>query len=213
MFSTRAEWRKLKDAHGIPDGVCNFSMGERIESWHKKIAATNDYKAKLVAIDGLMKDYKTYEAALKTTKASKFKGKTPAEQAKNLKDTQTAVHSEITSLENFRSGNEERAFPLVALKKNLQVAKAKLGSIPKTDLQALKDFYSVEYRNTCGKWVKMALTQNPTGKLKTALESWEAAGHQIDHMVDNTADDDLPHIAQIYAACKMGVEGLALEIL
>lgn len=212
MLSKRSEWRTLKAKHGIPDGVCKFSMGERIESWHNKIAATKNYKEKLASIDGLMKDYKAYEAALKSTKPAKFGGKNPTEQAKNLKDTQTLVHSEIGLLENFRAGNAERAFPLEALKKNLGPARQKLNSLPKDDLQALKDFYSVEYRNTCGKWVKMALNENPTGKIKGALENWEKAGADIDHMVDHTDPNNHVEVAKIYATCKIGVEGLALAL-
>lgn len=215
MLTTRAEWRsKVKEKYGVPDKVCSFSMGEQIESWNKKMTAAGaDYKTKLVAVDGLLKDLRAYDAALKTVKPTKFKGKTLAEQTKNLKDTQAAVHTEVTTYEGVRNGTAALANPLDALKTNLAAARAKLNSIQKTDLHALQAFYSAEYRNECGKYVAMALKQNPTGKLKTALDNWVKAGDVIDDLVDNCLPTDLAKIAQIYAACKMGVEGLAVEML
>src|SRR5579863_6671650 len=119
MISTRAEWRKIKEKYGIPDGVCSFSMGERVESWHKKAAAATtakDFKARLAAIEALLKDMKTYEAALKNAKPAKFKGKTPSEQAQNHKDAQTEVHKEVTSLEGYRNGTAALANPMITLK-------------------------------------------------------------------------------------------------
>ncbi len=205
----------MKAKYGVPDGVCSFSMGERFESWNKKLAVATtakDQKARLAAVEGLLKDLKTYEAALKSAKPAKFKGKTPSEQAKSLKDTENAVHTETTTYQNLRSGIEALANPLGTLKTNLGAAKNKLNSIQKTDLQGLKDFYSDEYRNIVGKYVKMALAQKPAGKLKTALDAYVTAGEMIDHLVDNTANTDLPGIAKIYAACKMGIEGLSIEM-
>lgn len=212
MMTKRAEWRTLKAKHGIPDGVCKFSMGERIESWHQKLAAATsakDQNARLAAISGLLQDFKTYEAALNSTKPTKFKGKNPAEQAKNLNDTKAAVTNERKSCEGMRNGIEALAKPLVTLKANLVTIRAKLNNIQKDDLQALQDFYSSEYRNELGKFVKLAIAQKPTGKLKAALENYEKCGDLANDMLNKKGATDL---SKVYAAFKMGLEGLAAEL-
>jgi hypothetical protein len=212
LISTRTEWRKLKEKYGIPDNVCSFSMGERIELWNKKLAAAGagDYQGKVDAIDGLLKDLRAYDAALKSIKPTKFKGKTLAEQTKNLKDTQTAVHSEISSYDGVRNGNAALASPMTTLKTNLAAARAKFNTIHDTDVAALDAFYSAEYRNECGKFVALALTKNPTGKLKAALDNWKTAGDLVNSMLNSKTPTDPK---KVYAACKMGIEGLAAEIL
>ncbi|MCC6586166.1 MAG: hypothetical protein IT168_05555 [Bryobacterales bacterium] len=215
MMTTRAQWRTLKAKHGIPDGVCKFSMGERIEAWHKKLAAATtakDHAARLTAIDGLLADFRTYEAALKSTKADKFKGKTPTEQAKSLNDTKAAVQVERQSCEQMQKGISALAKPLVTLKTNLARIRAKLNNIKKDDGGALQEFYSSEYRNELGKFVKLALAQNPTGKLKAALENYKEAGDLANDLLNADGKTSTADLAKVYAAFKMGIEGLVSEV-
>ena len=215
MMTTRAEWRTLKAKHGIPDGVCKFSMGERIEAWHKKLAAATtakDHGARLKALEGLLADFKTYEAALKSIKPDKFKGKTPAEQTKNLNDTKAAVQVERIACDNMRMGVEALAKPLITLKTNLMRIRVKLSNIKKDDEDALQEFYSSEYRNELGKFVKLAQAQKPTGKLKAALDNYEKVGDLANDLLNAEGKTSATDLAKVYAAFKMGIEGLVSEV-
>lgn len=157
MLTSRDDWRKLKEKHGIPDGICKFSMGERVDQWKKKdgvAAAAKDFGARVTAIDALLKDMKTYEDALKSAKADKFKGKTPQEKAKNLQDTKTAFHKELTDLTGVRDNYSRLANPMDELKTRLAESKQKLANIAKTDMNALTSFYAQQIRNDVGLPVK-----------------------------------------------------------
>jgi len=82
-------------------------MGEKLEAWKEKEkdeAAQNakDFKARVVAVDTLLKDMKAYQAALGKTKSAKFKGKNPVEQAKMNSDPKIKVALEAYE----KQGNE-----------------------------------------------------------------------------------------------------------
>ncbi len=172
MLLNRNDWRKLKEKHGIPDAICSFSMGEKLDAWKKKDEAAQtakDFKARVVAIDALLKDMKTYQAALGKAKPAKFKGKNAAEQAKSLKDAQEEFKKELALLEGVRDNYNRLANPMVELQKQVKAAKAKLSTIAKNDMASLQHFYAQQIRNDVGLPVRQLAKMNPDAKTKAAL--------------------------------------------
>lgn len=212
MISSRDDFRKLKEKHGIPDGICKFSMGERIEQWTKKDAAAKnakDFAARVTGIDPLLKDMKTYDDALKSAKPDKFKGKTPQEKAKNLQEAKVAFHKELTDMTGLRDNWSRLANPLDELKTRLNESKQKLANIAKTDMNALATFYAQQIRNDVGLPVKQVLKLNSDPKVKMALEAYEKQADVINTLVNKTDPKDP---AKTWAACQLALAGLSFGL-
>lgn len=212
MLLSRADWRKLKEKHGIPDAVCSFSMGEKLDAWKKKDEAAQnakDFKGRVAAIDALLKDMKTYQAALAKAKPAKFKGKNPAEQAKSLKDAQDEFKKELGVLESVRDNYNRLANPMVELQNQVKAAKAKLLTIAKDDMALLTQFYAQQIRNDVGLPVRQVAKMNPDPKVKVALEAYEKQGNEINKLVNSTKAQDP---AKVWAGCQLALSGLAFAI-
>jgi hypothetical protein len=212
LLTTRDDWKKLKEKHGIPEGICSFSMGERVAGWKKKDeagAAAKDYKARLTAIEALLKDMKTYEDALKKAKPAKFKGKTPAEQAKNLQGSIPAFHKEITDLEGIKSNFSRLANPMAELQTQLKAARSTLAGIKKDDLPALIKFYGQQIRNDVGLPVIQVGKLNTDPKIKMALDAYVKQGDVLNGLCNTSKKQDP---AQIWSACQLALAGLAFGI-
>ena len=209
MLSSRDDWRKLKEKYGIPDGVCKFSMGERVDLWRKKDAAgsaAKDFKAKETAVDALLKDMKTYEDALKVAKPDKFKGKTAQEKTKNLQDAKVAFHKELTDITGIRDNYSRLANPMAELKTQLQKSKTQLATIRKDDIGALRTFYGQQIRNDVGLPVIQVLKMNPDPTTKIALEAYQKQANVANTL---STQDDGP---KLWAACQLALAGLSFGI-
>lgn len=212
MLLDRNDWRKFKEKYGVPDAVCSFSMGEKLEAWKKKDEAAQnakDFKARVVAIDVLLKDMKTYRAALGKTKPAKFKGKNPAEQAKSLKDAQDGFKKELGVMESVRDNYNRLANPMTELQSQVKAAKAKLQTIAKDDMASLAHFYAQQIRNDVGLPVRQVAKMNSDPKIKVALEAYEKQGNEINKLVNSTKTQDP---AKVWAGCQLALTGLAFAI-
>ncbi len=212
MLSSRDDWRKIKEKYGIPDGICSFSMGERVDGWKKKDEAAKnakDFAARVTAAEALLKDMKTYEEALKKAKPAKFKGKNSGEQTKNQQDAEHAFQKELTDLENLKNNYHRLANPMHELQAQLKKARQTLAGIQKTDLAALTKFYGQEIRNNVGLPVIAVGKLNTDPKIKLALDAYTKQGEVLNALCNSSKDKDPK---QIWAACQLALAGLAFGI-
>ncbi len=204
MLSGREDWRKIKEKFGIPDAVCKWSMGERVDKWKKadaQAAAAKDFDARADALANLVKDMKIYQAALKQVKTTKFKGKTGTEQANNYKGAQQAYAHEVGEMETLHSNYQRLAKPLDELKKQLKSATTKLATIATDDGNALKTFYGQQIRNDVGLPLIQAAKKDPA--LKTAYDEYVKRGDTINKIVNGTDS------AKVHAECVAALHDLA----
>jgi len=208
----RDDWRKIKEKHGIPDAICSFSMGEKVAAWKKKdddAKKAKDYKARVVAIDALLKDMKTYQDALKKAKPAKFKGKTPGEQTKNQQDAIGAFAHELTYGENMRAEFNRMANPMAELQAQVKAARARLANVKKDDSDALAVFYAQQLRNDVGLPVKMVARVNTDPAIHAALETYEKVADDLDQLVNHAKQKDPD---KVWRGCQLALTGLAFAI-
>jgi hypothetical protein len=212
MMTTRDEWRKFKEKYGVPDAVCSFSIGEKIAAWYKKdLDGRNakDFKGRFVAAEAFLKDVKTYDAALKKAKADKFKGKTPAEKAKNLHDSINAFHQELTQWESYRNERHKQAEPMTDLKHQVKIARGKLAGIQKNDLDGLKTFYQQQIRNDVGLPLRLARPLTHEENILNAFATYEKQADAVDDIIDQADAKDAP---RVWSACQLALAGLAFAV-
>lgn len=171
----RKAWRAHKKALGIPDGVCKFSIGEKLDGVAKGYQALtlNDLKAEHALLEGALAFLKTYKKALKDVEEAKFKGKSASEQKGSKKKALKVVDDLLTSATSrhgFLTGALEPMKHLVADYGRVAAAWPRVDT---DDDAAVKDFYSVQMRNVLGQPVKQARKLKLGSKVLAALEGYE----------------------------------------
>lgn len=175
---TKAQWKARKAKYGIPDGVCKFSMGDKLDAFAKLAAPIQigDYKGEIAAYDTLIPTLTAYNTALGALKPTKFTCK-PADQAGNHKKVKDEVAGWLANAKELRARAEAFQKPMVMLSQTYKTSFAKFKTLPKDDTDAgkgaLRDFYSKEIRNDMGQYVKLALKLQLGAAVLQDLRSYE----------------------------------------
>jgi hypothetical protein len=182
---TKAQWKARKAKYGIPDGVCKFSMGDKLDAFAKLAAPIQigDYEAQIAAYDTLIPTLTAYNTALGALKPTKFTCKT-AEQAGNHKKVKDEVAGWLANAKDLRARAVAFQKPMVMLSQNYKASFAKFKTLPKDDSAAakaaLQQFYSKEIRNDLGQYVKLAVKLPLGSAVLQDLKSYEQWADAVD---------------------------------
>lgn len=157
ILDNKAKWRTRKDKFGIPDAVCKFSMGDKLEAFEKlaKPIKAGEYAAEVAAWDTIIPVLTTYHTALAALKPAKFTCKA-SDQAANHKKVKDEIASWLAHAKERRERADSFQKPMVMLSKAFATVFAKFKTIAKGDGTALESFYRKELRNDLGQYVKLA---------------------------------------------------------
>lgn len=157
ILGNKAKWQATKKKYGIPDKVCSFSMGEKLEAFDKraKPIKPGEYDLEIDAWNSIIPTLTTYNTALAALKPSKFTCKA-AEQDANSKKAKEEVAKMLDHAKERLQRAEAFKKPMVMLSKAYAACFTKFKTIAKGDGPALEAFYSKEIRNDLGQYVKLA---------------------------------------------------------
>lgn len=158
ILDNKAKWRTRKEKYGIPDAVCKFSMGDKLEAFSKlaKPLRPGEFAAEVAAWDTIIPVLSTYHTALAALKPAKFTCKA-SDQAANHKKVKDEIASWLEHAKERRERAESFQKPMVMLTQAFGTAFATFKTIPKGDARALESFYRKELRNDLGQYVKLAV--------------------------------------------------------
>ncbi len=211
FFGERADWQAFKKKFGVPDKICKFSLGAKIEEFNKLVDKDPDDYGKIAPVMEQMIDlFETYHDELAKAKVDKFKGKTAVEQTKNRKDAATEIKKKIPTFQGKLGHVKTFSEPMAHLLKHYGAVIAKFNSLDKPDTSKVHAFYGQEIRNTLGVSVHGALKLKLGAKVLMAMQEYEDCAEEADEYLQGTKK--AKNLSSEEAACNEMKKGLkALE--
>jgi hypothetical protein len=211
-FGERAEWQAFKKKFGVPDKICKFSMGAKIDEFNKLVDKDPDDHVKIAAAMEPMIDlFETYLAELKKAKIDKFKGKTAAEQTKNRKDAADEIQKDIPSYKGKLGHTKTFAEPMAHLFKHYAPCVAKFKTLDPENRNHVDGFSGTQIRNTLGVSVRGGLKLKLGASVLAALQEFEdRADEANDYLQENkNPPQNVSVQAAAYAEIKKALDALA----
>lgn len=195
ILDNKANWQARKKKFGIPDAVCKFSMGDKLNAFEKlaKPIQIGAYDAEIAAWDTIIPSLTAYNTALGALKPSKFTCKA-ADQAGNHKKVKDEVAKWLDHAKERRQRADAFQKPMVMLSKAYGTVFAKFKTIAKGDGPALEAFYSKELRNDLGQYVKLAVKLKLGSEVLQDLAKYEQFGNAVNANLNGPKDYAKAHL-------------------
>jgi|GEM_PF-5862663 len=211
FFGERSEWQAFKKKYGIPDKICKFSMGAKIEEFNKLVDKDADDYIKIApAMEQMIDLLETYQKELAKAKVDKFKGKNTAEQTKSRKDAADELKNDLPSYKGKLGHVKTAAEPMAHLLKHYATVVNKFNSLDPNDQNAVDGFSGTDIRNTLGISVRGALKLKLGGKVLLALQEYEDCADEANSYLQGAKNPpgNLSSQAAAHAEIKKALKAL-----